>query len=702
MIATTLHHSPIIAVDMANSTKTTPSTTTSVSPGVDNGVGTNTSAIAPELNDFDYFVSVLQLPDGRTENQIEDDLVSKANALGISSAPVADNRITSSVESASTVYNARTFSMLSGGSTSTALTSHSSLFGPPTPDPAPSSGRQSKDLSFAQYDRYLSVIDPHHNHPKTSRQSFAPANSPPSIFSGKTKRSLFSVKSGLNKLRWKKKSPQPIQAVLTCVSCRADFKSSKSLHSISCGHTYCDNCLRSLIHTAMSDESCMPPRCCAQPLPGSVIRDLLSRDAQQEFLKAIIQYSTPWQARIFCSNPSCGEFIPPRQKLDPKYPLDVTCRKCNTRVCLMCKHNAHPTGKDCPEDWELDQVIKTGGKPGWKRCYRCRNLVPRETESLHMTCRCKAQFCYACGGLWDTTTGCPNNCGQQEEMERRRRDERARLAEYTEEKAVQEAAAAAASAERLEAEERTRNKENFSEMAKTQQREMVRFLEFFEHGREHMRSRFVEQRKATLKRHIDEEERMKEKHVKSVSQLEDRQVAAEMDLRNTLEASARSVNIRLKHMEAYCDGLGRNSGSSSPDSTGTQPHRVVTERDLRELGQQYNIRDGMERSHQAKINVMRDRQAKRMEELINRQETEYEDFLDRNREEFDELAAQAAREEEMLSSNFSARKAKLVRRWELAIEILRKELEAQDGVKYAPIPTPVWPEERAQIFISTK
>ncbi|KAJ4005079.1 hypothetical protein NW752_002190 [Fusarium irregulare] len=287
-------------------------------------------------------------------------------------------------------------------------------------------------------------------------------------------------------------------------------------------------------------------------------------------------------------------------------------------------------------------------------------------------------------------------------MERRRRDERAQLAEYTEEKAIQEAAAAAASAERLEAEERTRNKENFSEMAKTQQQEMVRFLEFFEQGREHMRSRFIEQRKATLGRHIDEEEKMKERHVKSVSQLEDRQVAAEMDLRNTLEASARSVNIRLKHMEAYCDGLGRNSGSSSPDSAGTQPHRVVTERDLRELGQQYNIRDGMERSHQAKINVMRDRQAKRMEELINRQDTEYEDFLDRNREEFDELAAQAAHEEEMLGSTFSARKAKLVRRWELAIEVLRKELEAQDGVKYAPIPTPVWPEERAQTFNSTK
>lgn len=722
MVAAVLRYSPIVAVDMANSTTTTPLTTTSVSTGVNNGADTNTGATAPELSDLDYFINVLHLTNGRTENQIEDDLLSKANALGISSAPVADKRITSSVESASTVYNARTFSMLSGGSTSTALTTHSSLFGPPTPDPALSHGRQSKDLSFTQYDRYLSVIDPHHNHPKTTREPSPAKNATPSIFSGKTKRSLFSVRSTF-KLRWKKKPPQPFQAIVyvltriptnmvsqsqstltchrTCVSCRADYKTSKSLHSLSCGHTYCDNCLRSVIHASMSDESSMPPRCCAQPLPGSVIRDLLSRDVQQEFLKAIVQYSTPWQARMFCSNPSCNEFIPPHQKLDPKYPSNVTCRKCNTRVCLMCKRNAHPTGKDCPEDWELDQVIKKGGKAGWRRCYKCHSLVPLEERSTRMACRCKAQFCYTCCGVWDAHTGCPNDCDRDEEMERRKRDEHVQLAEYEEEKAIQEAAAAAASTERLEAEERTRNNVDFSNLAEIQQEEQRRFLEFAEHGKEHMRVRFAEQKKAIIKQHAEDGELMKEKHAKTISQLEDRQVAAEMDLRNTLEASARSVNIRLKHMEAYCDGLGRNSGSSSPDSNSPY-QRVVTERDLRELGQQYNIRDGMERSHQAKINVMRDRQAKRMEELIDRQETEYESFLDRNREELNELTAQAVQEENALAATFSARKSKLVRRWELAIEILRKELEDQDGVKYAPIPTPTWPEAMVQALCSLK
>ncbi|KAJ4308978.1 hypothetical protein N0V84_011773 [Fusarium piperis] len=701
MAAAVLRQGPIIAVDMpANSnttstntntnTTTTPLTTTSVSAGVKSGADSEHDATPPELSDIDYFLTVLQLPDGRTESQIEDDLVSKANALGISTAAVADKRITSSVESASTVYNARTFSMLSGGSTSTALTTHSSLFGPPTPDL--SSARQSKDLSFAQYDRYLSIIDPHHNHPKFLKEPPPPDPTTQSIFSGKTnKRSLFSVKSGF-KLRWRKKAPQPLEVLMTCVCCHADFKSSSSLHSIACGHTYCADCLRSLTHAAMADESSMPPRCCAQPLPGSIIKDLLSRDAQQEFLKAIIQYSTPWQARIFCPNPSCGEFIPPHYKLDPKYPFNVTCRKCNTRACLMCKRNAHPTGKDCPEDWELDQVLKMGDKAGWRRCYKCRNLVELVEGCTHMTCRCKAQFCYICGGVWDANIGCPNYCNGEEEMERRRREEQVQLAEYEAEKLVQEAAAAAASAERLEAEERTRNKDDFSNLAEMQQHEMERFLEFAEQGREHMRARYAEQKQAMVERHADQEEKMKEKHARSVSHLEDRQVAAEMDLRSTLEASERSVKIRLKHMEAYCDGLGRGGDPSS--SSTSLPHRVVTERDLRELGQQYNIRDGMERSHQAKINVMRDRQAKRMEELIDRQETEYEKFLDRCCDELEGLATQAAHDEETFAGTFAARKAKLVRRWELAIEILRKELEAHDSVKYAPIPTPTWPKEK--------
>lgn len=167
----------------------------------------------PELSDAEYFASVLQLAEDRTESQIEDDLVAKANELGISIA-TPEKRITSSVESASTVatYHARTFSMLSIGSDSTALTNYSSLFGPSSPDPSVPSRRGSKDLNFSHYDRYLSIIDPHHTHHKSFKKPASPDASTQSIFSGKTKKSIFG-KSGF-KIRWKKKTPQPLEVML--------------------------------------------------------------------------------------------------------------------------------------------------------------------------------------------------------------------------------------------------------------------------------------------------------------------------------------------------------------------------------------------------------------------------------------------------------------------------------------------------------
>jgi hypothetical protein len=135
----------------------------------------------------------------------------------------------------------------------------------------------------------------------------------------------------------------------------------------------------------------MPPRCCTQPIPGLLIKSLLNREEQTLFLKAVQQYSTPWENRVFCSNPNCGEFIPPRLKVDPKHPFQVTCRSCQTKVCIMCKRDAHPLGHDCPSDTELEAVLKIGEASGWKRCYKCRNLVELTQGCSHMTCRCKAQ-----------------------------------------------------------------------------------------------------------------------------------------------------------------------------------------------------------------------------------------------------------------------------------------------------------------------
>jgi hypothetical protein len=671
--------------------------------------------VVPELDDAGYTARVLRLPADKSEAWLEEELRAKALVLGVPlphSTPlplVHDASPTpQSASTAVTISNhARTASGNTEHSATTVATTNStepSLSRPSSPPihkTEPTAPRHGKSLSFSTYDKYLAQIGPTLDQPKICRPSLLSDSSNPSLLGVSSRRSLFSIGSAVkNKVRRKRTSILSFEPALlvsparlsrcsrsasisidrrvrSCICCRDDFKLLAALHNLPCGHTYCTECLRVMIDQATTDESKMPPRCCTQPIPSGIIKTLLNRDAQNSFLKAVVLFSTPWESRIFCPNTTCGEFVPPRRKVDPRQPFNIPCPTCLTYICIMCKGSAHPMGKDCPEDSELDAVLRMGEKSGWRRCYKCRNLVELAQGCTHMTCRCKAQFCYICGGVWDTTVGCPNFCNGEEELERRRMEEEARLAGIEAEKAAQEAA-------QREAERRTSEHPDFRSIQQSQEDERERFQHFVVRVKESMRTRHHTQRLAMAEKHASDKDKMVERHAKTVSHLEDRQITAEMEFRVSLEQSERSVKIRLKHMEAYCDGLAQ------PGETG-QPLRVVTERHLRELGHQYNIRDGIERLHQAKINVMRDKQAKQMEELLERQAAELSKLAEKQEGDLEGLAARFADEEDIIDSTLRTRRDRLTWRWRLVIMILCKELEERDKAKYALMPPPVWP-----------
>jgi hypothetical protein len=402
-------------------------------------------------------------------------------------------------------------------------------------------------------------------------------------------------------------------------------------------------------------------------------------------MKSVLQFSTPWEMRIFCPNPVCGEFIPKRKRIDPKHPFEVICRKCRTKACSTCKRAAHAIGQDCPADWELDAVLQMGEKSGWRRCYKCRTLVELSQGCSHITCRCKAQFCYICGAVWDPTVGCPNYCNGEEELERRRLEEEARLAEEEAAKAVQEEADRLEAAEKVEAEKRTSESLELNALRARQINERDRFSGFERKMKWIMWTRHGQAKIDILQRYDELQLKMKERHLRTTAHLEDRQVSAEMELRATLKQAERSVQIRLRHMEAYCDGIGRSA-------TGPNPARVVTERDLRELGQQYNLRDDQERLHQSRINVMRDKQAKQMEELLIRQEEELDKLASKQNEELDTLEDNFSAEEDKFLRIFRERRSKLRHRWSIMEEIERKKLENAKSVKFALMSPVEWPE----------
>ncbi|KAG4422761.1 hypothetical protein IFR04_004109 [Cadophora malorum] len=644
-----------------------------------------------EYNEQDYAVAVLQLEGEQTEAQFDESLAKEAESLGITISrpptPIDSQHAThdSLCGSANTVQSHhRTASSGSHGSASTGMTSRSSneQLHSSTQTPQQVRKRMSarRSLSFTEYEKYLAQ----HGSTKPIIPQPIPAEPAPSLFSVSTRKSYVSIKNGFKNKFKLRRTRSSQDTVNSCICCRDDFKKSKALQTLPCGHNYCDACLHVLITQAANDESKMPPRCCTQAIPSAIIRTVLTKEEQQLFMKSVLQFSTPWESRIFCPNHACGEFIPKRNKIDPKHPFEVVCRNCRTRACSICKRAAHAFGQDCPADWELDAVLQMGEKSGWRRCYKCRNLVELTQGCSHITCRCKAQFCYICGAVWDPTVGCPNYCNGEEELERRRAEEEARIAEEEAEKAAKEAAEELATAERLEAEKRTAESEELNALRARQINERDRFSAFERKMKWIMWTRHGQGKIDILERYDELLSKMKERHIRTATHLEDRQVAAEMELRASLKQQERSVQIRLRHMEAYCDGLGLNAN-------GANPARVVTERDLRELGQQYNVRDDMDRLHQSKVNVMRDKQAKQMEQLLCRQEEELEKLARKQDEDLEALDSSFVADEEAFLNAFDERRRRLRRRWVIIEEVERKKLEVAKNVKFAPMPEVEWP-----------
>ncbi|OAQ94367.1 IBR domain-containing protein [Purpureocillium lilacinum] len=631
-----------------------------------------TQQLLPELSDVQYCTDVLQLSVDQSEAGIDRELVSKAKALGIKAtlpSLSSYNHNTSSAASQSTESTSQdqVFSTPSDGTNSAYLTPHSSIFGPPSPDPAApeSAAKPPRTYNFGPYEKYLAQNSATFD--ECRRKSSVGDSSGQSIFSVSTKKSLSGLR---NRMKLRKRPSRSLEPA-SCFNCRSDFKSATALQHLACGHSFCSGCVRCMVDQASSDESKMPPRCCL-PLQPSTIQAVLDPAAQEAFLKAVVQFSTPWQRRVFCSKATCGEFIPYRKHADPNTPFVATCRKCLTRVCTICKADAHPVGTDCPEDLEVESAPKIGSSSGVRRCYRCRDLVERTADSSDLTCPCGAQFCADCGGVWDSTIGCPNICGSRG-MHGYADGEAATCNGLSTDEAAEEA------------EMRAARHPSIQSLLRAQEQELQRFLDFQARTKDVMSTRRAEREAILSDQLITQETQLKERQARATAELEDQQIADEMELRAALDLSQRTVNMRIKHMEAYCDGMGQTPTESN------LPPRVVTEQNLRDLGRQYNLREDMERQHTSKINMMRDRQSKRMEDLIERQEDELEKLADAQMDERDTLRKDFTREDEAVGSVFESRQARLTARWALAIRVMCKELQVSDGVRYAAVSPPSWP-----------
>lgn len=151
--------------------------------------------------------------------------------------------------------------------------------------------------------------------------------------------------------------------------------------------------------TALESETHWPAKCCLNTIPSADILPHLDVAMKRTYKKREDEWSIPIGDRMYCSQPSCSTWIAPRYiKAQTN---TARCPTCRHDVCVTCRGPSHGMA-ECPQDPSLQMTNDLASLEGWKRCYQCRAFVEHNTGCRHITCLCKAQFCYICTKQWKT------------------------------------------------------------------------------------------------------------------------------------------------------------------------------------------------------------------------------------------------------------------------------------------------------------
>ena len=142
-------------------------------------------------------------------------------------------------------------------------------------------------------------------------------------------------------------------------------------------------------------------------------------------------------------------------------------------------------------------------------------------------------------------------------------------------------------------------------------------------------------------------------------------------------------------MEAYFRTPTFNSRGHSGDSPKSEPGSPRREYTLEErdrLRQKYHEWNSIDRLHESKIKVLRERQTKRYEEAVGKMEREAIELAESNRQLYEDAEKRCRDEEATTLTWLETREKRLAMKWMLEEAILRKKLELETNEVYGPLP----------------
>jgi len=181
---------------------------------------------------------------------------------------------------------------------------------------------------------------------------------------------------------------------------------------------------------------------------------------------------------------------------------------------------------------------------------------------------------------------------------------------------------------------------------------------------------------------------------RAVEELEARQLEEELKQEKEHGLARRAIQIRLKHMEAYCQTpspplspLRRDfEHRPSVDSITSLPERQVTQQHYENLAQVYHDRDSMADLHTSKINVLRGKQKRALQDFMLKKKREIDQLEQEQEQELDSTDLEYARREAEIRHEFQKKRTKLEARWRLQALVEKTRMERSTGLKHGDLP----------------
>ncbi|TYK10490.1 putative E3 ubiquitin-protein ligase RNF217 [Cucumis melo var. makuwa] len=193
-----------------------------------------------------------------------------------------------------------------------------------------------------------------------------------------------------------------------------EYKEEGNMFEIkTCLHSFCRDCVIKHVSTKIGDGyssvSCLTLNC-SSIIDFHSCWTMLPNETAEKWNKALCEVVYREEEKVVCPFKDCsvGMIVERDAKI-----RDCECPLCHRLFCGTCRVPWHE-GVTCEDYKRLykyeegrDEILmkKLASQMKWMKCPKCQLFVEKVSGCLHITCRCRFEFCYACGSAWSSTHG---------------------------------------------------------------------------------------------------------------------------------------------------------------------------------------------------------------------------------------------------------------------------------------------------------